>query len=222
MKVPYLARIGLLFAFFSFTAQATLILNEDFESGVFGSWNTFTTPNGTLGHGGLITSFDTTGSGTSLAAEFRVGQVIFGGAAAGGGIYRSMLLVADTYNLSVNVAAFAHSLSNSSGGIFELLFDNVVVDSFNTASISAGAVERSTLFYTNFITAGFHEIRIRITRPFLQTADTPYQYIDNIRLESRNAIPMPEPGVIILIALAIIIFSLQNRKRIMSKACDIT
>ena len=56
-------------------ANADLISNGDFSTGLTG-WTVFTTANGTTGAGlPDVVSFNTTGSGASNSAQFNVGEV---------------------------------------------------------------------------------------------------------------------------------------------------
>src|SRR5437588_11523833 len=57
-------------------ASAAIVTNGDFETGNLTGWTTFTTAGGTANAGSAptVSSFDTTGSGASNAAQFNVGQ----------------------------------------------------------------------------------------------------------------------------------------------------
>ncbi len=80
------------------TVDANLLTNGDFQTGSLAPWTAFTTGNGTNGAGfPNVVSFDTTGSGASLAAQFQVGEVTFTGAQEGGGIFQSLTLAGGTY-----------------------------------------------------------------------------------------------------------------------------
>lgn len=182
-------------------AQAMLI-NGDFETGDLSGWTTFTTANGTLGNGGAVTLFDTTGGGASLAATFNVGQVSFvDGVPAGGGIFQSVALAAGNYTLSADIAAFNAPSTNASGGIFDLLFDNVVVDTLDFGIING--TERGLLASLVNVTAGVHEVRLRMQRPFLRDTNTPYQYLDNIVLRGDTP-TVPAPATLALVALGLL------------------
>ena len=71
-------------------------------------------------------------------------------------------------------------VANSSGGLFELLVDGVVVTSYDFGFIYANTSERA-IMAANFTvaTGGMHEVRIRVTRPYLAA---PMQFLDNIVL----------------------------------------
>jgi len=191
---------------FGTVAQAGLLTNEDFETGDLTGWTNFTTANGTVGSGGFpnVVSFDTTGSGASLAAHFRVGELEFAGAGGGGGIFQSINLAAGSYDLSADIASFnPHAdASNNSGGIFDLLLDGIVLDSVDFGTIASGVTERGLLASINIVTAGPHEVRIRMTRPFKQASGTPEQYVDNVILQV-STVPVPEPTALALMGLGL-------------------
>ena len=210
-----LERLGLLVGalFLANVANAGLITNGDFETGNLTGWTTFLTDNGTIGSP-TVTSFDTTGSGGSLAAQFNVGQLVFSaGNPAGGGISQSIDLAVGSYSLSAAVATNVIN-TNASGGIFELLFNDVVVDSFDSGNVSSSdPTQRELLMGTIFAaTAGWHEVSMRMTRPFTisdVSDDIPSQYVDNVLLIAS----VPEPSSLALIALGLAGFGFAWRKR---------
>jgi hypothetical protein len=182
-----LAVVGLTAVIAVGVASAAPVANGDFETGDLTGWTTFTTANGTIGTPAVV-PFDTTGTGASNAAQFGVGQVVFTpGVQEGGGIYQSVSTAAGLFDASADVAARA-PVANNSCGLFELLVDGVVVASHNTFSLDftlcpANTTVRSTLSAAGLaLSAGSHEIRIRITRPFITSAQTPLEYVDNVSL----------------------------------------
>jgi hypothetical protein len=163
-----------------------VIANGDFQTGSLAPWTTFTTTNGTI-NGGNVQSFDTTGTGSSLAAHFKVGQVTFNsGVYAGGGISQSFSGV--PYTQAADVAAKGGPLfTNGECGNFELLLDGVTVASHDFGSCAANAIVRwhlSAQIHNG--TLGTHQVAIRITRPFT-TGSTPEQYVDNVVVTVRIA-----------------------------------
>lgn len=169
------------------------LVNGDFETGGLSGWTVFTSANGTLGGEGFpsVLNCDTKGNGAvTRCARFKVGQRLYkgpGAKAEGGGFYQTVSLGEGQVTVTAEIAASYSSerhLRNLSGGSFELLLDNKVVDSHDFGSISAGATERSTLSGTASILAGMHEIRVRITRQGVIKAGTPTptQFVDNIAL----------------------------------------
>lgn len=88
----------------------------------------------------------------------------------------------------------AQGSPNFSGGLFELFLDGVVQDSHGFGFIDG--IERATLSATVAVTAGLHELKIQMTRPFGRTATTPFQYVDNVAVAV-----IPEPGTLALFGL---------------------
>ena len=167
-------------------ASAAPVVNGDFETGDLIGWTTFTTANGTIGTPAVV-SFDTTGTGASNAAEFNVGKAVFDfdlEVREGGGIYQNVN-AAGLFVLSAHVAADnAEPLGgNFSCGMFELLVDGAVVSSHDFGPCDAATTERTTLSAAGLsLSAGSHEIRIRISRPYTTAFFTPRQYVDNVSL----------------------------------------
>jgi hypothetical protein len=124
-----------------------------------------------------------TGSGTSLAAHFKVGEVSFNGLYEGGGISQAFAGVPQT--LSADVAAQGEPVfTNGECGRFELMLDGVTVASHTFGSCAANAIVRwhlSAVIPTGGAANGPHTVAIRITRPFT-TGSTPEQYVDNVKV----------------------------------------
>jgi hypothetical protein len=181
-------------------AQAVSLNNGNFETGDLTGWTVFTTTNGTNETGRPdVASFDTTGSGASNSARFQVGQVAFAsGVPAGGGITQNVTLSGGILNLSVDVAAFGPG-GNSSGGIFSLLLNGAVLDTFDTGNYTANTFRRDILTASTNVTAGIYSIGIQMTRPFTTTATTPSQYVDNFVISGSSTVAtaVPEPFTVI-------------------------
>ena len=109
-------------------ANANLITNGDFQTGNFTGWTFFTTTNGTIGTPAVV-SFDVTGGGASLAAQFNAGEVAFTGLQEGGGIEQTFLSGAGATTISADIASNLDSLNNGDFGTFSLLLDGITVDS---------------------------------------------------------------------------------------------
>ena len=166
---------------FAASLLASVLVNGNFEQGNFNGFNSFTTTKGVVNKG--IVLFDTDNDGVnSLAAQFSVGvdSIASVGTQQGGGIYQVVGLSAGDLTVSMDIAASASS-SNGAGGLVEILFDGAVMASHDFGSITAGISKHATLsFNLSSVTAGNHEIRIQITRPYLTSNVS--SFLDNIVL----------------------------------------
>jgi hypothetical protein len=165
-------------------ASAATVANGDFETGDLTGWTTFVTANGTIGSP-TVASFDTTGAGASDAAQFSVGTTVLPpNGNEGGGIYQVVTTSSGSFNLAEAAAAYnPSSFPNNSCGLFELLVDGVVVASHDFGVCDGGATVRTTLTAAGLsLSAGQHEIRVRITRPYGASGGSPLEYVDNVSL----------------------------------------
>jgi len=189
-------------------ASANLVYNGGFEvgGGSLAGWTVFTTPSGSTGRGlPAVAPFDTCAPDqVSNAAKFNVGTTDFPNQ-DGGGIYQNLNLAAGSYQLSVCTAVLSEVDTNQDGGLFELLFDGVVVDSYNYGYVSLGTTYRRLLADLVNVSAGNYEIRIRITRPWITDTSTPNQYIDNVTI-------VPEPATMALLGMGGLITLLKRKK----------
>lgn len=191
---------GIALAALSLGAQANLIVNGDFQTDLSG-WTTFTTAGGTIGTP-AVTAFDTSGAGSSSAATFNVGRLSNVGPQEGGGLFQSFLFGGGVVNIAADIAVLDNRVgSNAAGGLFSLLLDGLVVDSFDFGSVDLDVAERSTLDYAGLLSAGNHELRFEITRGFISSDQTPFQYLDNVVVTGSNQVP--EPGTLALVGLAL-------------------
>jgi hypothetical protein len=175
---------------------AVFVENGRIELPKLSDWNTFTTPNGTLGGSDFpgFVDFDTKGDGEATKSMvFRVGQRTFKGRTAlhGGGIYTSLWLKDGQNILAADIASAYSSPKdkrNLAGGLFELLVDGQVIAHHDFGSIETGTVKRFLLKGTTRLSSGRHEIRIQILRPFisLPKSPSPRQYLDNCTLTLRT------------------------------------
>jgi len=178
---------------------APILINGDFETGNLNGWTTFVTTNGSLGTP-TVTSFDTDGNGLpSPAATLKVGQVVFSeGNFAGGGIFQNFSTSFGLFNLSADFAVSNLSTSaNASGGRFGLYVDGTLEGTWDLANVGPNAIVRSSLTHALLLSAGTHELRILVTRPYLTgegpNGPTPFQYIDDVVVA-----PIPEPNATFL------------------------
>ncbi len=178
---------------FGGASNAATLTNGDFETGDLTGWTVFTSNNGALGGAGfpLVLVLDIKGDGVvSKSAAFKVGQRVFAGLDStpeGGGMYQTVTLNAGSVTLTADIAVTYSSsrhARNLSGGLFELMLDDKVLDSHDVGAIGAGTTERSHLSGSASVPAGTHAIRLRITRPAVVKVGTPapVQFIDNIGL----------------------------------------
>ena len=194
---------GIALVALSVGAQASLIVNGDFETGNLNGWTTYTTAGGTIGVP-AVSAFDTSGAGASNAAMFNVGRVIFGVGASqeGGGLFQSFMFGGGMVNIAADIAVLLNGGGrNLEGGLFSLLLDGSVVDSFDFGDVFLNVAERSTLDYAGLLSAGNHELRFEITRGFTTGDVSPFQYLDNVVVTGGNQVP--EPGTLALVGLAL-------------------
>jgi hypothetical protein len=163
------------------------VVNGDLETGSLSPWVTFTTANGTIGTPG-VGSFDTTGTGASLAAEFNVGEVNFTGQNEGGGIYQNFSGAPYTVSADVATQAAPGHPNNGDCGTFFLQLDGSTIASHAFGTCPGSSVARWHFFVhiPNGV-LGFHQLRILIERTFLGSGPTltPGEYVDNVRVDLR-------------------------------------
>ncbi len=182
----------------AFPAQALAAVNPGFETGDLTGWSQFLTDNGSIGTP-TVTTFDTDGNGSaSYAAHMHVGKADYYGAGGsqGGGLSQQVVLDAGTLTISVDVAVYSDDY-NTDAGWFMILFDGGYVDSHDFYYISAGQTERHTLSGSvTGVTAGTHEIAIRVTREYMQSPDGPEIYLDDLshNLEASDCVDYDGDG----------------------------
>jgi hypothetical protein len=200
------------------TANADFI-NGNFQTGNLNGWTTYTTPNGTLGPPGLpdVQSFDTTGTGASLAAHFVVGNATLPNTGEqGGGLIQSLVLNPGLYSITGNIASVDSPAGpNVAAGLFSVLVDGVVQGSTDLGPFATqGQTLRGVLNATFVLnTAGTHEFRFQITRPFQggNPAINPQQYLDNLTL---TTVPEPSLATVALSSLCLCVCRSRRRRSI--------
>ena len=204
------------------SAASATPVNGDFETGDLTGWQTFATSFGTLGSGfPRVEQFDTDNDGVStFAAALNVGRIRGPGSAEGGGIAQEVALRSGDLQLSVAIASRSgvpvdNGLSNGSGGLLELLFDGVTVDSYDFGEILHAHTEYARLEAALTVGAGNHALAIRATRPYTSSNDTPIQYIDDVVLTGSA---VPEPSTFLLMAFGIVAISRRRRMTMVSLA----
>jgi hypothetical protein len=154
-----------------------------------------------------VVLFDTTGSGASLAAHFRVGEVVLTGVLEGGGILQNLYFAAaGNYTVSLDFAANDPSTTfgNLNGGRIQLLVDGVVQRTFDAGPINPGQTIGKHLDTPVSLTSGIHEFRFQITRPATSTDNTAAeQYLDNLHIDGGTSVTssVPAPPALVLVGL---------------------
>ena len=93
-----------------------------------------------------------------------------------------------------------------------MLLNNVLIDSHDFGGISGGTTERSSLSgIVHGLSAGSHEFRVLMTRPFITSTNTPIQFLDNAMVGQVSAVPVP--AAVWLFGTALIGIAGVSRKR---------
>ena len=174
-------------------ATQPIVENGDFEKGDLSGWTVFTTPNGTLGGDGFpgCVEFDVTGDGVpTKSLSVKVGQQAYqadGTPLAGGGVATTVWLEKGRAIMTADIAASYSSPTdrrNLAGGLFEIVLDDTVIAHHDFGPIENGMTQRFTLRGATPVSAGRHEVRVQVQRPFRSIAHdhAPRQFIDNIHL----------------------------------------
>jgi hypothetical protein len=199
-------------------AGALPLVNGDFETGDLTGWTLFTTSfngaHGSVGDG--VTPFDTNeDTVASNAAQFNVGQKSPALDYEGGGIYQDLTLGAGFLYISADIATFKEPTpgvppgsDDNEGGLFELLVNDVVQDSYDFGLVLANETHSAELLLAGLeiVTPGDYRIAFQITRPFKTDlfqdpviSPTPRQYVDDI-----NVTLVPEPHTLMLLSAGLL------------------
>lgn len=182
-----------------------LLNNGSFQNGDFTSWTLGTTANGTAGVGFPIVT--TWPLGGSNAAQYEVGQVNYiNGDFEGAMLLQIFAASSGTLDLAFDWAAMGDGIhNNSDAGLFQLVLDGVVLNSYDVGHIGPNNLFNGTLSGAASVTAGMHFFEIDILRPFQSgQGTTPYEFITGA---SVSAVPEPYslllfgPGVVGLAAM---------------------
>jgi hypothetical protein len=192
-----------------------VIPNGDFETGLLTPWTAFSTSAGTFGGGPYpdVVSFDTSGTGASLAAQLNVGFTTSDITPQGGGIEQDLIIsTSGTYTFFANIASQddASGAINADGGTFSILIDG---NSLATNSIgafgTAHQIVTGTLSGSVSLNSGPHTFQVLITRDGTTFgANSPTEYLDNLALNSPDS-STPEPASWGLVALALAGFAVR-------------
>ncbi len=220
LSVPFLT-LTILGLFALSASAATGPTNGDFETGDLSGWEVFTTSNGT-GSSPVVEQIDIANVGvTTNAVKLNVGQVVPDGGGcgtdaacrnanfaifAGAGVRQSFDVGAggEVVGVSANVAASAPaSFDAQTGGLFELLVDDAVVDQVLFTSITSGTTRGDSLAANVPLSEGTHTVAVRVSRPWGtlgMDSSSPNQYIDEVFVgvtppptPEPTATPAPEP-----------------------------
>jgi len=197
------------------TVNASL-QNGNFSTGNFTDWTVAPTSNGSLGGGlPIVTTFNVTGSGSTTAAEFEVGEVLNPGSGVqqGGSLSQNIVTGAGDLVFNADVAVTTSS-NNQAGGDFSVLLDGVTLDTFDVGYISVGDIDRGVLSFSDVVSAGTHDLEILITRPYGNNNTTPLEYVTNVTASVPGpGSTVPEPASLALVALGLFGLAWSQRKK---------
>lgn len=198
--------VVLFFGLLTSTNIQAALLNNDFEAGA-APWNLFF-----QGAVNTSQSFYTVVpfEGSNQARVH--GQTTFSGHAGAVGIQQTALFATGIYDISVDIAQHNFTGGSPSGVFFQLLIDNVVVDSNTNSGILVGAFNgkfHGTLSATQMLTAGNHTIGILVG---LQATTSIANYIDNVQINLQTT-PATLPASMGLLLAGLMAFSRSRQRR---------
>jgi hypothetical protein len=185
-----------LFAFVAVQAGATnLIQNGSFQTNDFTDWTIGTTSNGTWGAGfPVVTGWPLGGMN---AAEGQVGEVNFDGTQQGGTLTQSFMSTGGAATETLLWAAMGSG--NADGGEFTMILNGVQIAQFDTGSING--LLNGTLTASVPLVAGMNTLEIDVTRRFISTGGTPFQWVTGVDVEGNG---VPEPGSLVLMGSGVL------------------
>jgi hypothetical protein len=216
-----------LFAVSAVPAQAVeVITNGNFESGLAG-WAGYVTANGTIsqvpGYAGgtptqaAVKSFNVSGSGASNALALNAGANPSSPSPEGGGVTQTFTTTGGAATFSANIADWWQSTSASvaSIGLFSVLLDGVVMDSYDFGTVTAnshGWTLLNTLDFTTTLSAGEHTLSLEVTRLYAPAIGVDSEYFDNVSLNVTSAVPEPSTWAMMILGFAGVGFMAYRRK----------
>jgi PEP-CTERM motif len=180
-----------------------LLFNGSFEDGNFNNWLLGTTQFGSPGQGFPIVT--TWPLGGMNAAEYEVGETESGTGYQGATLSQEFTTSGGSISFGFMYAAMGDGIHhNADGGLFELLLDGVVLNSFDVGAIDPNQIINGTLTASAMVSAGEHDFQIDILRPYLtDPGNTPYQYVTDAYANGPGG-TTPEPGTFILLGTGLL------------------
>lgn len=83
---------------------------------------------------------------------------------------------------------------------------------FAVGDIPTGATVRSSLTFTAPVTSGTHEIENLITRVYLSSASTPFEYFTNVSFDAPSEVAVPEPSTLALFGIGLLGIAFMRRR----------
>jgi hypothetical protein len=190
-----------LLALFAFVAAqagaANLIQNGSFQTNDFTDWTIGTTSNGTWGSGfPIVTGWPLGGMN---AAEGQVGEVNFDGTQQGGTLTQTFQSTGGAATETLLWAAMG--TGNADGGEFTMILNGTQIAQFDTGTING--LLNGTLTASAPLVAGTNTLEIEVTRRFISTGGTPFQWVTGVDVEGPGG-STPEPGSLVLMGSGVL------------------
>lgn len=209
-----------------FTAQASLITNGDFESGVDG-WTSFTTENGVTQYvsdkywsdwenGSGTFSFDTNGDGVESNALLTVpyrdeNTALHDGSYEGGGVFQTFQSTGGAANITADIAFFDFQKYVVPGGMFTLFLNGSELFHYDFEPTTRGDhIQRLAINEDVELLNGENELRFEFVTSFRLSEWEAY-FIDNVAVV-QDVHAVSEPSAFALLGLSLLGLTLRRRK----------
>ena len=186
-----------------------LITNGDFETGDMTGWTWTPTAFSETEMTPGVVSFDTSGSGASLAFRVNAGTdaTHWGQDQEEGGYLSQSVVLTNGQECDVEIGAGAMQNiagNNADAGMFRLYIDGNLLWTWDIDEIAAGDIVRSSFAgtYTPTFT-GPHDVEILITRTYRNYAPVLWHYLDDVVVDCEQA-EVPEPTTLVLLGLGVL------------------